>query len=290
MTKLTFRDVPSTMDDYDVFLFDLWGVVVEGNKIYPGVVDNINKIIKQQKKVFFVTNAPRSRASLFNKINKIWGINTTEEMVFSSGEVAINMILESDKRFGIKTPVVYHLGQDDNDLLNELQTPITTNIDEANIFLLTLHRDAEKNLNLDEFDDLFKTVVKRNIITICANPDLGIMQQGVQRYCSGYFAEKIKQFGGKVIYSGKPHLEIYHTVLNQLPGVPLNRILMIGDTFFTDILGANNLGIDSALVLTGNTTKFHNQHLTIEKKLQHLQIAATEQGVIPNFVIKLTTN
>ncbi len=290
MTKLIFKDVSSVMDDYDVFLFDLWGVVIEGNQLYPGVVDNINKIIKQQKKVFFVTNAPRSRDSLFNKINKIWGINTTEEMVFSSGEVAINMILESDKRFGIKTPVVYHLGQDDNDLLNELQIPITTNINEANIFLLTLHRDERKDLDLDEFDDLFKTVVKRNIITICANPDLGIVQQGIRRYCSGYFASKIKQFGGEVIYSGKPHLEIYHAVLNQLPDISLKRILMIGDTFFTDILGANNLGIDSALVPTGNATIFHSQYHTIEEKLQHLKIAATEQEVMPNFVIQLTTN
>ncbi|MDR0774229.1 MAG: TIGR01459 family HAD-type hydrolase, partial [Rickettsia sp.] len=65
MTKLDFRHISSVIDDYDVFLFDLWGVVVEGNQIYPGVVDNINKILKQQKKVFFVTNAPRNTFSLF---------------------------------------------------------------------------------------------------------------------------------------------------------------------------------------------------------------------------------
>ena len=167
MTKLDFRHISSVIDDYDVFLFDLWGVVVEGNQIYPGVVDNINKILKQQKKVFFVTNAPRNTFSLFTKINS-WGINATKEMIISSGEVAIDMILESDKRFGIKNPIVYHLGQESNDLVEGLQTPTTTNINEANILLLTLYRDEEKNLNLDEFDDLLKTAVKRNMISICA--------------------------------------------------------------------------------------------------------------------------
>ncbi|WP_342278803.1 TIGR01459 family HAD-type hydrolase [Candidatus Tisiphia endosymbiont of Myopa tessellatipennis] len=289
MTKLDFRHISSVIDDYDVFLFDLWGVVVEGNQIYPGVVDNINKILKQQKKVFFVTNVPRNTFSLFTKINS-WGINATKEMIISSGEVAIDMILESDKRFGIKNPIVYHLGQESNDLMEGLQTPTTTNINEANILLLTLYRDEEKNLNLDEFDDLLKTAVKRNMISICANPDLGIRQQGIQRYCAGYFAAKIKQFGSEVIFTGKPYIEIYHKVLNQLPNIALKRILMIGDTFYTDILGANKVGINSALVLTGNATKFHNQYHTIEEKMYHLKIAATEQEVMPNFVIQLTAN
>ncbi|KJV53838.1 HAD hydrolase, IA, variant 1 family protein [Orientia tsutsugamushi str. Gilliam] len=59
--------------------------------------------------------------------------------------------------------------------------------------------------------------------------------------------------GGKVVYSGKPHSEIFQAVLNTLAlNVKKKKILMIGDTLETDILGANNIGIDSALVLTGN--------------------------------------
>ncbi len=288
MTKLDYKHISSIIDDYDVFLFDLWGVVIEGNQIYPGVVDNINKILKYQKKVFFVTNAPRNTFFLFNKINS-WGINATQEMIIGSGEVAIDMILESDKRFNIKNPTVYHLGQESNDLMAGLQTDITTNINEANIFLLTLYRDEGNNLDLNEFDDLLKTVVKKNIISICANPDLGLVQQGVHRYCAGYFAAKIQQFGGEVIFTGKPYLEIYHKVLNQLPNISLKRVIMIGDTFYTDILGASKIGIDSALVLTGNATKFHNQYHTVKEKLYHLKIAATKHGVMPNLVIQLTT-
>jgi ribonucleotide monophosphatase NagD (HAD superfamily) len=63
---------------------------------------------------------------------------------------------------------------------------------------------------------------------------------------------------------------------------------MIGDTFYTDILGANQMGFDSGLVLTGNSTKFHGQYHTIEEKLEHLKIASTEQGVMPSFVIELS--
>lgn len=89
------------------------------------------------------------------------------------------------------------------------------------------------------------------------NPDLGINQHGIYRYCSGYYAEKIKQLGGKVIYSGKPYEEIYSKVLQECPSVAKNRILMIGYTFYTDILADNWFGIDSGLVLTGNSRDYH---------------------------------
>lgn len=288
MGKLDYKHILSVIDDYDLFLFDLWGVVVEGNYNYPGVVDNINKVLETGKNVFFVSNAPRHTFSLYTKVRS-WGINATPEMIISSGELAIDMILDSENRFGIKKPVVYHLGQDQNDIIDGLQTPRTDDINESNILLLTLHRDEGPTLDLDEFDDVLRAAVARKTINICANPDLTLSQLGVLRYCAGYYAAKLKQFGGEIIYSGKPYAEIYNKVLNKLPYIiPKNRVLMIGDTFYTDILGANKMGFDSGLVLTGNSTKFHVQYHTIDEKLEHLKIAATEQGVMPSFVIELS--
>ena len=287
MSRLDYKHILSVVDNYDLFLFDLWGVVVEGNYNYPGVIDTVNKVIKTGKSVYFVTNAPRNTSSLYERVRS-WGINATSEMIISSGEVALDMILDSENRFGIKEPLVYHLGNEDNDIIDGLQTPTTQDITKSNILLLTIYRDEGPTLNLDEFDDLLKTAVARKMVTICANPDLTLNQLGILRYCAGYYAKKIKQFGGEVIYCGKPYADIYNKVLKKLPTIPKNRVLMIGDTFYTDVLGANEMGFDSGLVLTGNATKFHAQYHTIEEKLDHLKIAATEQGVMPSFVIELS--
>ncbi|WP_375326708.1 TIGR01459 family HAD-type hydrolase [Candidatus Tisiphia endosymbiont of Nemotelus uliginosus] len=286
MTSLTYKHITAILDDYDAFLFDLWGVVVEGSYNYPGVVDNVNHVINSGKKVIFVTNAPRNITHLLTKLTD-WGINASKEMIISSGELAVNMILNSEEIFDINRPLVYHLGSHQSDLIDNLPISTTTSIHNADILLLTLHYDESTNFNLDEFDSLLQKAVNRKIVTICANPDLGIMQQGVYRYCAGYFAAKIKQFGGRVIYTGKPYNEIYNWALNKLPNIPKKRILMIGDTFYTDILGANKIGIDSALVLTGNAAKFHRQYHILEEKLEHIKIAATEEEVMPNFIIAL---
>ncbi|ABE05077.1 HAD family hydrolase [Rickettsia bellii] len=286
MDKLKLKNIFDVMDDYDVFLFDLWGVVVEGGHTYPNVVQNINKII-EQKKVYFVTNAPRNIFSLHQTL-KSWGLNAKPEMIINSGEVAVQMILESKERFGIEKPIIYHLGHLENDIINGIQCPITDDIQKANILLMTIYRDESKNLDLNEFDELFKIVVERKIVNICANPDLGINQHGIYRYCSGYYAQKIIQLGGKVIYSGKPYEEIYSKVLQECPNIPKNRMLMIGDTFYTDILAANWLGIDSGLVLTGNSRDYHLEFGNIDDKLSNLRKAAEKQSVMPSFVVSLS--
>ena len=52
---------------------------------------------------------------------------------------------------------------------------------------------------------------------------------------------------------GKPGVEMLETVLGML-GLPASRCLLIGDRLSTDIAMAVAAGIDSALVLTGETT------------------------------------
>ena len=63
---------------------------------------------------------------------------------------------------------------------------------------------------------------------------------------------------------------------------------MIGDTFETDILGARNCGINSAFVLTGNSSPFHKNYDLIEDKLSALSFHADKIGIAPTFVTSIT--
>lgn len=94
-------------------------------------------------------------------------------MIISSGEVAVQMILESKERFGIEKPIIYHLGHLENDIINGIHCSITDDIQKANILLMTIYRDESKNLDLNEFDELFKIVVELKIVNICAILTLG---------------------------------------------------------------------------------------------------------------------
>ena len=284
MSQLNVKNITSIMNDYDVFLFDLWGVIVEGEELYPGVVDTVNMVI-EQKKVFFVTNAPRPTMVSYDRI-KGWGVNVLPEMVITSGQIARELINDSARGLGIEKPIVYHLGKDRNsDIMRDLKCEETNDIANANIMMLTLTRDEGEDLT--EFDDILARAAAQKIITLCANPDTIIPKGSSKVYCPGFFAEKMLQHGGRVIYTGKPKIEMYNKVLKAVPDILPSRILMIGDTYETDILGAKGAGIHSALVLTGNALKFHVNYEDMPTKLTKLTEAAVKAGAVPNFVITL---
>jgi len=284
MNKLEFKPLLSTLDDYDAYLFDLWGVIIEGVEVYANVVNAINQIA-ERRKVFFVSNAPRPNFASFERL-KSWGLQVTAGSVYTSGEVARQMISSSSISLNIDRPLIYHLGADRNDeILSNIDCKLTQDITHANILLLTLYRDEGDDLA--EFDALFESAASRNIVCICANPDTIIPNLGKNRYCSGYFGEKLEKLGGRVIYTGKPHAEIFNQVLSTISEIPKHRILMIGDTLDTDIIGANNVGIHSALVMTGNAQKFHAWSQDFDEKLSLLQEAATRAKIIPTFVTAL---
>ena len=71
-------------------------------------------------------------------------------------------------------------------------------------------------------------------------------------------AEIFKQLGGKVIYFGKPHPEIYKFCVKKD-----EKILVIGDNIRTDIKGANNMKFDS-LFITNGVHKHEFLHLPLQ--------------------------
>lgn len=285
MSKLEFKKISELTDNYDLFLFDLWGVIIEAEQVYPGVIELVNQVMSTNK-VFFVSNAPRPASKVAFNLRK-WGlIHATDEMVITSGDISRNYIDAMRESLGGRLPSIYHLGADRNDdLLSNFEYKVAHNLAEADILLISLFRDDHENLT--EFDDLLKEAADLGIKAICANPDNTIPKLGSIRYCAGYFAEKLEKFGGKVFFAGKPGINIYEEVFYRAPEVSKNRIVMVGDTYETDILGGNNAGIHTALVLTGNADKFHRDFDKIEDKIAALHNSGLKGGAIPTLVTKL---
>ena len=77
--------------------------------------------------------------------------------------------------------------------------------------------------------------------------------------------------GGKVVYFGKPHPEVYNQSIDNYN----KKILAIGDNLNTDVKGANLLNYDSLLVTNG----IHRDE--INKK--GVQQVAKEYETIVNF-------
>jgi HAD superfamily hydrolase (TIGR01459 family) len=127
-------------------------------------------------------------------------------------------------------------------LLAELQEP-TTDLKAAAYILCSAVPPNYKSI--------LQAALPQEKLLVCVNPDLMVIEDGHLNPCAGSIAKEYAQEGGPVAYYGKPHANIYDHVFESLGNPPKEKVLMIGDGLYTDILGANQYGIPSLLVNTG---------------------------------------
>ncbi len=256
--KLPFQDI---IKFYDAIIFDIWGVIYDGIAPYEGAIEVINNILHSNKKVVFLSNNPRPYDFNLNNFKK-WGIDISKVNIYTSGDAVREQLLSWNNpvlnKLGKK---LYHLGAERNtDILSGLQVQVTENLEEANFILLTAYCDEGEDFN--KYDALFQKALELKIPAICANPDFYAQQGMFLRKCAGAFGKKFEDMGGIVHYYGKPDVKVFKKVIDAyFQDIPKQKILMVGDTLETDILGANKVGIDSVLLLTGNGKNFTNENL-----------------------------
>ncbi|KJV57191.1 HAD hydrolase, IA, variant 1 family protein [Orientia chuto str. Dubai] len=282
MPKYKPINLSNIVKDYELLLFDIYGVLLEDNNPYTKIIEAVNNL-SQSIKICFISNTPQPAQYSSDRLNS-YGINATSRNVYTSGEIARAMLKNTKKYLEIDSPIVFHLGPDfKKNVLKDLPIKITTNIHDANILLITAFEDCEDKLN--QYNSIFQTAVNNKAICLCANPDTINPLGSKSRYCAGYFSAIYKAIGGQVVYSGKPYAEIFQAVLNTAAqNVKKEKILMIGDTLETDILGANNVGIDSALVLTGNAFRIAKAS-NINDQVNILSDIFKLKNIYPNYIV-----
>jgi HAD superfamily hydrolase (TIGR01459 family) len=253
-SKYKILPIDEVVKDYNALIIDIWGVIYDGYAPYNNAINFLNQMVKDGKSIIFLSNTPRP-GTLSDKVFSDWGVDMKKISVYTSGDAVREQLIswndEIFKNFGRK---FYHLGEHRNkDILANLEVNDVKDLKQANFLLMTLYIEEDENINA--YDEFFREAISLNLPAVCANPDLTANHGNKIRYCAGTFAQKYKDMGGIVYYYGKPDSRIFNSVLNKYKNIGITdkkSILMIGDTLETDIMGANLVGIDSALVLTGN--------------------------------------
>ncbi|MDB9799468.1 TIGR01459 family HAD-type hydrolase [Pelagibacteraceae bacterium] len=235
---------------YDCFIIDLWGVMHDGIKLYNEAVNAVDNLTKENKRIVFLSNAPRPNINVINFLKKLKLDDKYLKNILTSGEAALKSLKRN--KFGKK---FYHLGpQRDQSLFNNLEKN-KVSINECEYILCTgLFDDKINDLNF--YSNLLKDHINKKFI--CTNPDLIVHRGNTEEYCAGTIAALFEKMGGKVIYFGKPHLEVYKMCLKEN-----EKSLIIGDNLRTDIKGANNLNLDSIFITNG----VHRSEYKSEKDL-----------------------
>jgi len=265
----------SISSQYKVIFFDSYGVLKNYQGLIEGVPDMLEKLTAKGQDYYVLTNdASRGPELMKENFQKIGLGNIPIEKVVTSGMMAKeylrNKVYEGKVAYlGPKRSAYYiesigleavHIG--DLHMHND---------EDIKAFLFLDDEGYEWNASINLCINLLRT---HNIPVVVANTDLVYpnSRNEVALAIGGVASLVEKVIRKHFIKFGKPDSQMFMYAFQQLENIDKSEILMVGDTLHTDILGGNKFGIDTALVLSGNT---------LAHKVK-AQIRST--GIIPTFV------
>jgi len=99
-------------NSYDTFIIDLWGVIHNGIKLNLKAIEAIENLIKNKKKIIFLTNAPRPSSIVKQFLLNLGMKENLLKNIMSSGEASMKALEKN--RFG---RLFFHLGPNkDNEI------------------------------------------------------------------------------------------------------------------------------------------------------------------------------
>ncbi len=273
-------------NSYSHFILDVWGVLHDGIKAYPGVVETLDFLRKDGKKICMLSNAPR-RATKVVEMLKNFGITPNfYDFILTSGEAAfLDLKKNQEENFKNFGKNYFYIGpKKDIDLLDGLDYVRVAEASKAN-FVITTGFNGESSTLAEKLPEII-AAKENNLPMICVNPDLIVVRQnGDEMLCAGVIAHEYAKMSGEVFYYGKPFSAVYKIAHQLCENPQKNKILAIGDGLETDIKGANDFGIDSLLITGGilaNQLGVKYWQDADEKKLEKI---CQEYRTFPKFII-----
>lgn len=238
---------------YDGFIFDVWGTLYGGGPVFEGARVVLERLASAGKPVVILSNAPRPPEVVAKRLDPL-GIpaDLYRAIVTSGGETRRALVERSDPVFAALGPRCVNLGGASfQDLL-----PGTGFEEVAEVAAADWIFNPGPLGGLDPVEayrDQLSEALARDMIMICANPDVHVIDKGVRKICAGAVAALFESMGGRVAYHGKPHRPIFERSVEAL-GLgweDRGRVLVVGDNRATDIKGAEAAGLESLLLADG---------------------------------------
>jgi HAD superfamily hydrolase (TIGR01459 family) len=220
--------------DFDGMIIDQFGVIHDGEKLYPGTLQVMARLVEADIKVMIVTNSGKRSAANVRRIVKM-GV-PREQFIdcVSSGEVAYQSL-------AVKRACIIGRRGDkyEFDGIESVDDPHDAEV------LLILGTNVPET-SMEDYRAMLKGLT---LPCICCNPDRWMLtSQGLQP-APGAIAALYEEMGGKVTWIGKPFPGIYQEAL-KIMGNP-KRVLCIGDSAEHDVAGGKNAGLSTLLVQQG---------------------------------------
>ncbi len=226
------------------FICDMDGVLYHGNRLLPGVAEFIRWLHDEKKNFLFLTNSSeRSPRELQEKLSRL-GIEVDKTHFYTSA-LATAMFLSNQHPNG-SAFIVGEAG-----LINALYNVGYTmnNVDPDYVVV-----GETRTYSYEKIEQAINLVIKGARL-IGTNPDVtGPTENGIAPATKALIAPIEVATGRTAYFVGKPNPLMMRNALKKLK-CSREETIIIGDRMDTDVISGIEAEIDTALVLSGITTR-----------------------------------
>jgi HAD superfamily hydrolase (TIGR01457 family) len=244
------------MRTYGAYFFDLDGTVYRSREMVPGADAALEALRGRGAKVMFLTNNGRHTGAMVAERLMGREIHASAEEVLTAADATIQELAEDAP--GAR---VYAISEEPFFEAMD-KAGITRADDPAKTDIVVVGFDSQMS-----FDALIfaHEAVRQGARIWATNPDVCYPTDTGECPHTGAILAAIEASTGKKAERivGKPAPGFLHVAQRRI-GIPLAECLMVGDRLDTDIMGAHNAGMHSALVLTGISTPESLQEAAME--------------------------
>ena len=257
MNRIEIVGTDYLITNYTVLLMDAYGVLVHTAGALPGAARLIESLNRTSKPYFILTNdaskLPATSAELFQR----FGLDITSDRIITSG----SLLADYFTRHRLMGSACAVLGPEDSARYVELAGGKV--VEASDPFEVLVIGDESGYPFLETIDTVLSGIFRivdsgANVHLVLPNPDLiypksddnfGIASGSIALILEAALQRRYPHRPElRFTRLGKPHAPIFNEALKRSG---TRNMVMIGDQLETDIRGAAEFGLDSALVDTG---------------------------------------
>lgn len=271
-------------DQYDGFLIDQWGVIHDGNHLYPDVKNVLGRLQQAGKTVLILTNSSKTNQVNETRLREKFNLSSDFYTSIVSSAQLLRDLMQQKKYFpwngfGNKVFVVDN-GQNAA-LIEGTDLERVEDVSQAETIMFLDIPEGETHIDNQEW---INTGIEKGLPLLCPSADtLTVTVNGVFGGM-GSVVHDYRTKGGLVINVGKPEKLVYEHCATILNGIEPGRILAIGDQIGSDVIGAKSFGYDAALVSTGAARDTFPESRTL-KDLAKAAFNYNKANLAPNYVL-----
>jgi HAD superfamily hydrolase (TIGR01459 family) len=273
-TMLEIVDLLEVASQFDAFFIDQFGVLLDGERPYPGAREALAALSDLGKPILLLSNSGKRGEANARRLVQLGFARSLFQEVLSSGEVAHAQLASA---IGIHLPpkpkIWLHSRDGDLSAVENLPVELVQAPESADLLLLAAS-NADR-ISLDEYSHLLRSAADRNIPCWCTNPDIVMLTAHGPKPGAGRIAQEYGAIGGSVTLIGKPYPMIYQEAARRLE-LKNPRVLCIGDSIEHDIAGGFTAGHKTCLVGSG---------IHARSSIKDLELEARESGVMFDYYI-----